>query len=95
MATEWHRLCKAEDLNVAASHVDVQFADERRHRVTVVEEGDVYLLSAFVVRRAVVADAADLEIQIWRRNRATALVGFRIDHRSRLVGEAWVPPRRD
>ena len=28
--------------------------------------------------------------RIWKRNRATQLVGFRIDDRSRLVAEAWV-----
>ena len=33
----------------------------------------------------------DLPIQVWLRNRATALVGFRIDSRGRLVGEALVP----
>ena len=27
----------------------------------------------------------------WERNRASSLVGFRVDDRGRLVGESWVP----
>ncbi|HEU5178897.1 MAG TPA: hypothetical protein VFU24_15710, partial [Burkholderiales bacterium] len=30
-------------------------------------------------------------LRAWRRNRSSQLVGFRVDQRGRLVGEAWVP----
>jgi hypothetical protein len=91
MAADWIRFCRAKDLTVDEPHVDVRFRDERRHRVTVKDEGDAYLISGFVVRQAMVTSLPDLPIQTWIRNRATQLVGFRIDQRLRLVGEAWLP----
>jgi len=91
MAVDWARFCRAKDLTVNEPHVDVRFEDERRHRVTVKDEGDAYLISGFVVRQAVVTSIHDLPVQAWIRNRATQLVGFRIDQRLRLVGEAWLP----
>lgn len=91
MAAEWRRLCRAKDLQVDEHHVDVKCSGERRQRVVVEDQGEVYMISAFVVRQAVVASLPDLPIQMWLRNRALMLVGFRIDRQHRLVGEAWIP----
>lgn len=91
MADSWVRLCRAKDLTVDGLHIDVRFSDERRHRVTVEERVDDYLITAIVVRQAVVASIPDLPLQTWIRNRATQLVGFRIDRSRRLRAEAWVP----
>jgi hypothetical protein len=91
MAESWAMLCEANDLLVDEPYVDVQFGDERRHRVTVKEHDESYFLSAFVVRQATASAIPDLAVRAWLRNRATLLVGFRIDHKGRLVGEAWVP----
>ena len=52
---------------------------------------DDYLISAFVVRQAVVSSIMELPLQAWIRNRATQLVGFRVDRQGRLRAEAWVP----
>jgi hypothetical protein len=71
--------------------VDVRFADERSHRVTVTDEGDAYVISGLVVRQAVTASIPDLPVRTWIRNRTTQLVGFRINRQQRLVGEAWLP----
>jgi hypothetical protein len=57
----------------------------------VTEENDVYSLSAVVVRQRTVASLPELPVHTWLRNRAVPLVGFRIDRRNRLVGEAWIP----
>ena len=91
MAAEWGRLCNAKDLQVDEHHIDVKCGGERRQRVAVEDQGDAYMISAFVVRQAVVASLPDLPIQAWLRNRALMLVGFRIDRQHRLVGEAWIP----
>ena len=91
MAADWVRLCRANDLTINEPHVDVRFGDERRHRVSVQDDGEAYLVSGFVVRRATVTSIPNLPIQAWIRNRATQLVGFRIDRQLRLVAEAWVP----
>jgi hypothetical protein len=91
MAAKWSSLCRAKDFAVDGDYVDVRFGDDRRHRVFVEEDGPEYRLTAFVVRQSVVGSTPDLPLMAWMRNRATALVGFRIDRRERLVGEAWVP----
>ena len=91
MAADWVRFCRAKDLAVDEPRVDVRFGDERRHQVIVEDKGDTYLVSAFVVRQAVVASLPDLPIQAWLRNRATMIIGFRIDRQRRLVAEAWIP----
>ncbi len=91
MAANWLPFCDARDLVANEPYIDVAFGDDRKHRVHVQDEKDAYLLSAFVVRQSVVASHTDLPVQTWLRNRAVALVGFRIDRRGRLVGEAWVP----
>lgn len=91
MAADWVRYCRAKDFTADDPYIDVRFEDERRHRVMVKDEGDAYLISGFVVRQAVVTSMPDLPVRVWLRNRATHLVGFRIDQRLRLVGEAWVP----
>jgi hypothetical protein len=91
MAADWLRLCQSPDLSIDEPYVDVQFQDGRHQRIEVEEHDDVYLLTAFVARQAIVSSLPDLPGQAWLRNRATQLVGFRIDQRRRLIGEAWVP----
>ena len=71
--------------------LDVRFANERTQRVSVSDAGDRYELSSIVARPAAVAEVPDAAMRAWRRNRSTHLVGFRIDKRGRLVGEAWAP----
>jgi hypothetical protein len=95
MSSSWQRLCRATGLSVDGAYVDVRFREGRRHVVGVEETETAYLLRAVVVRRRrlddLTADQVDVPVEIWLRNRATALVGFRIDRRGFLVGEAWVP----
>jgi hypothetical protein len=90
--SEWKQYCRgAEGLSVDGTNITVVFPDERRHRVAVTETGDSYELSSVVVRRSALDGIEDAALRAWRRNRVSQLVGFRIDHRERLVGEAWVP----
>jgi len=91
MVADWAKFCHAPDLVVDSPHVVITFGNDRRHRVTIEEQVDEYILRAFVTRQSTVTALPDLPFQVWVRNRAISLVGFRIDHRSRLVGEAWVP----
>lgn len=92
MTDDWVRLCRgAKDMTVEPPQVEVSFHAGRRHRVTVVDAGKTLQLTAIIVRQAVVASMPDLSLQAWTRNRASRLVGFRIDDRGRLVGESWVP----
>jgi len=88
---DWVSFCAADDLDVRPPRIDVVFPGGRRHRVTVRVCREGYRLAAVVVRQDVVAERPDLPILIWKRNRATALVGFRLDPGGRLIGESCVP----
>lgn len=79
---------------VAGDEIEVTFADSRKHRVTVEEGSDRrgLRLSAVAARPAMVPDDPEgPHVHAWKRNRFSDLVGFKIDGRGRLVGEAWVP----
>lgn len=90
--SDWKQYCRgAEGLSIEADGITVVFPDERRHRVAISETPDSYELSSVVVRRSALEGIDDAALRAWRRNRVSQLVGFRIDHRERLVGEAWVP----
>lgn len=91
MVAKWVRFCQRDDLDVVDSMVEVRFGERRRQRVSVEEHDDEYLLRSFVVRQPNDTSMPDLPVRIWERNRATALVGFRIDGSGCLVGECWVP----
>lgn len=91
MTNDWKQYASAEGLTVDGSAIDVSFVDGRRQLVSVAEEAEEYRLSSFVVKQAKAQSIPDLPLQVWKRNRSTAIVGFRIDDRGRLVGEARVP----
>jgi hypothetical protein len=91
MTADWIALCRAKDLSVDGEYITVQFAQGRQHTLSIEEGNEAYLLKAIIVKQSVVSSINDLPIQVWLRNRAATLVGFRIDHRGRLVGEAFVP----
>jgi hypothetical protein len=91
VATEWAAFCGAKDFTRDGSDIVVGFGDGRSQRVSVAEEAGAYVLSSFVARRETVVAISDLALRVWTRNRAVALVGFRMDTRERLVGEAWIP----
>jgi len=91
MANDWQGYALAEGFTVDGSAIGVSFADGRRQLVNVSEGVEEYRLSSFVVKQAKAESISDLPLQVWKRNRSTAIVGFRIDDRGRLVGEAWVP----
>lgn len=91
MNGDWRRLCKVADLVVDGDNVAVALDDGRRYRVAVSEDPDGYRLTAMVTGPSVLSQVADATTRIWLRNRETAVVGFRIDRRGRLLADAWVP----
>ncbi len=91
MVVDWFRLCRAKDLKPSGDQIDVEFISGRRHLVSIIDDGSALRLEGMVARRAVVAEHDDIAIVVWTRNRTTALVGFRIDDRGRLVGGTVVP----
>jgi hypothetical protein len=92
VAADWTTFCKgARDLRVDGDSVEVRFAEGRHHVLTVEDIGKAFRLVGIVARPSTAASLSGLALRMWRRNRATRLAGFRLDHRGRLVGESWVP----
>lgn len=91
MATEWSEFCKASEFTCRDGAVEVQLRDGRRQSVAVEDHGDFYLLRSTVARAAAVQQTSEAILRAWERNRSVFLVGFRIDARGRMIGEARLP----
>lgn len=92
--SDWRRLSREAGLRVTGDKIEVTFSDSRKHRVTVEErtEQQGLRLWAVAARAAMIpGDPEGPHVHAWKRNRFSDLVGFKIDGRGRLVGEAWVP----
>lgn len=90
MAADWARRCTCKGIQlVEPGLLEVQLG-ERKHAVSIEDTGDELRLSAIVARAAAVRDVDQLAFRLALRNRATPVVGFRIDARGRVVGEARV-----
>jgi hypothetical protein len=89
---DWRRFCDgARDVRIDGDAMVVDLGRGRLHRIDVRSVHDAVELSGVVARRAIVDRIEDGALAAWTRNRAGSLVGFRLDNRGRLVGEAWVP----
>ncbi len=91
MPSDWKRAVRAGGHTVSGSEIRVRLAGEREHRVAVAESDDCLVFTARVARPSVVRALDDVLLRAWLRNRGTKLVGFRIDDRGWLIGEAWAP----
>jgi hypothetical protein len=92
--SNWRKMSREAGFSVVGGEIDVTFGDERKHRVTVEERPDRNELRLWAVaaRPAMLPDDPNgPHVHAWKRNRLSDLVGFKIDGRGRLIGEAWVP----
>jgi hypothetical protein len=81
----------AERISIDGESAVLVMTGDRRQRVEIRQTPDTYEFMSVVVRPSVVASVPDVPLRAWRRNRAMQTVGFRVDRKGRLVGEAWVP----
>ena len=89
---EWREFCiGAHDLILDDAGVTVEFSNGRTQRIDLRLGDGVIELRSTIARRAVAMQIERLALVAWEHNRASSLVGFRVDERDRLVGEAWVP----
>ena len=91
---DWRSASRISGFVVTNGEIEVTLAEPRKHRVSVEEHLDRRELRLWAVaaRPAMVPDDAEgPHVHAWKRNRFSDLVGFKIDGRGRLVGEAWVP----
>jgi hypothetical protein len=92
MNADWRRLARSSGHSVRDDAIEVTFSDERRQIVHVEESNDgTFRLWSVAAPPAVVRGLAEPRLQVWRRNRVTELVGFRLDKRGRIIGEALLP----
>jgi hypothetical protein len=97
MPADWHKLCRAPDLEILGDTVVVRFQESARRQIVQVRETeDAYELQSVASRLGTESPAEHTAraLRIWQRNRRARLVAFRIegDRRGlRLVGEAWAP----
>lgn len=87
---DWRTLCRGPRFKIEADEVVVSFENDRHHRVKVRETSELFEFSTVVAKRKAVEHVEDLPNRIWQANRATQLVGFRIDSRGRVCGEGWI-----
>jgi hypothetical protein len=89
---DWKQWCHGLDrISVDRDGLEMVATNERRQRIAIRETADTFELTGVVARPAAIDAVPDVPLRTWRRNRATQLVGFRLDQKSRVVGEAWVP----
>jgi hypothetical protein len=91
MAIDWRSYCPTSEFAVEGDSVVVHLPGNRRHRVSIHDEQVLYRLTSAIARPSIIADIEAFPLQVWQRNRGTELVGFKVDARRRLIGEAWVP----
>ena len=89
---DWQQFCKGTSrISVDGENAVLVITGDRRQRVEVRETPDTYEFRSIVVRPSAIASVVDAPLRAWRRNRGLQLVGFRVDRKGRLVGEAWIP----
>ena len=91
MQLDWKILSRANGFKINGDEICVSLGTGRKQVVQVADAEDTIHLLSFVARAVIVAQIEDAAIQAWQRNRAVALVSFRIDQKGRLLGESWVP----
>ncbi len=91
-AGDWRRLCRGEEgIFVDGDRFEIVVNGERHQRIAVRETTDTVELTSIVSRPSAIVGIPDIALRTWRRNRAIQLLGFRLDQKGRLVGEAWLP----
>ncbi len=93
MANEWKRLCRGLGLVLGEDGVNVRFSEGRKQWVSVTDDEDSYLLASVVLSPNALKQiqGETPEEHAWKWNRVSQLVGFRVDQRRGLVGQARVP----
>jgi hypothetical protein len=91
MGADWRTFCRGAPVEIDGDSVLVRFDSGRRHRVRVLATEDAFEFHAVVVRSSAVHNPGDLALWLWRLNRTTQIVSFRIDARGRVVASGWLP----
>jgi hypothetical protein len=88
---DWKNLCHGKGIAIEEDGVVITFSNGRKQKVEVRDSADTYELFGVVAKPGILEKISDVPLLAWRKNRGSQLVGFRVDKKGRLVGEAWVP----
>lgn len=91
MDANWMTWCNTADIHIQDGDIEFRLPNGRTHRVLVAEDRESYRLTGVILQPSKVSRLSEPALLAWQRNRFTQLVGFRVDGRGRLVGEATVP----
>jgi hypothetical protein len=97
LSADWRNLARRADLALTpADTTRIELQGGSTQAVELREHADSKTLRArsVIASRKTLAEASsDVEplLYAWHRNRLSDLVGFTIDGKGRLVGEAWIP----
>lgn len=94
MRTDWQRWAVEAGLEVDENAVLVPLGGGRQQRVRVEEapgDPETLRLWSLAARPKALAESDDTLLFAWLRNRDSDLVGFKIDRKGWLLGEAWLP----
>lgn len=90
MGAEWASRCAGEGIKLLEDGMVEVSLGQRRHIVQIVDEGLALRLTARVARPAAVRALEELPLRLALRNRTVPVVGFHLDARGAVVGEARV-----
>jgi hypothetical protein len=90
---DWRALSREAGLRPSGDTIEVRFADDRRQTVVIEEHQDGSIrLWSIVARPSALRELRTPQLDAWHRNRLSEFVGFSLDRRGRMIGEAWLPP---
>lgn len=94
MSNDWRVFSEIAGFLTEDHTITFNLAQDRRQRVHIEddrEDGYIKIWSVAAKSSALKEIQEEPELFAWRRNRLSDLVGFKIDSKGRLIGEAWVP----
>jgi hypothetical protein len=94
MSNDWRVFSEISGFSTEDHTITFNLAQDRRQRVHIEDDRE----NGYIRIWSVAANSSTLkelqeepEIFAWRRNCLSDLVGFKIDKKGCLIGEAWVP----
>ena len=94
MMNDWRAFSKKAKVVVEDHTILVELSEGRSQKVFVEDEGEDGYFRAWSIAvgaSSMSATHESPEFFAWRRNHLSDLVGFKIDRKGRLIGEAWIP----
>jgi hypothetical protein len=90
MHDDWRQWARQRGWKIEGDILIVEVG-KRQQRIHITESSEGSRLTSVVAKRSVVQEIGGLDLQAWKRNRTSDLVGFKINKKGYLVGETQLP----